>query len=129
VKSPRLVIEELLHNGTRPDGSRDDLAEWVAARQQFLTAEPAPSVQASFTEIADYVRATYQAVHVQTFLRGADPWVIAHARDESGRVVTLEVREAPTKSVKRAKIPDVCDHFGIECLTPYEMLRRLRISL
>ena len=129
VKSPRLVIDELLHNGTKPDGSRDELGEWVAARQELLAAEPTRSVQASFSEIADYVRATYQVVHVQTFLRGADPWVIAHARAEGGRVVTLEVREPAAKTIKRAKIPDVCDHFGIECLTPYEMLRRLKLSL
>lgn len=55
--------------------------------------------------------------------------MVAHARAEGGRVVTLEVREQASKSIKRAKIPDVCDHFGIECVTPYEMLRRLQISL
>lgn len=73
IKSPQKVIEELLHNSALPDGSRDALGRWVAARQQVLGVEPVPAVQAAFTEIADYVQSTYQPVHVQTFLGGADP--------------------------------------------------------
>ena len=43
----------------------------------------------------------------------ADPFVIATAQFTGAAVVTSE---KPTRTPKRPKIPDVCDHFRLPCL-------------
>lgn len=50
---------------------------------------------------------------------GADPWVIALARARQFAVVTLEERG----SENRPKIPDVCQHYGVRCLTLVDFFR------
>ena len=57
---------------------------------------------------------------------GADPWVIAHAIAHGGVVVTFEAR-APVNS-QQVKIPNVCQHFHMRCITTYQMLRELGVS-
>lgn len=51
----------------------------------------------------------------------ADPWIIAHAIDKGGAVVTHEQRNP--KASSKVKIPNVCEHFGVRCIDVYQMLR------
>ena len=51
----------------------------------------------------------------------ADPFVIATALEHSCTVVT---EEKPSNSPIRHKIPDVCDAYGVDCITILDMLRR-----
>jgi hypothetical protein len=46
--------------------------------------------------------------------------VIALARSRGWKVVT---QEHPAKPGGRPKIPDVCQHYGIECLSLFEFFR------
>ena len=58
---------------------------------------------------------TEQNIEQQKVLKGgniADPFVIARARVEDRTVVTLEVLKPNS-----AKIPNICDHFGIPWLS------------
>ena len=58
----------------------------------------------------------------------ADGWVAAYANaTEGGVVVTLETFNADVQ--KRVPLPNVCRAFDIECITPFEMLRRLEVEL
>jgi len=61
------------------------------------------------------------SVEAWDFSKGADPWVIAHALEDHGIVVTKESDARPT--AKKARIPDVCDHFGVKCVDTLTMLK------
>lgn len=57
----------------------------------------------------------------------ADGWLAAYAKVGGHVLVTLEEHKPEAK----AKVPlvNVCLAFGVEPITPFEMLRRLDVSL
>ena len=63
----------------------------------------------------------FELQQAQSFLDGADPWVIAQAKVDGSVVVTREV-PAGTYS-KKVKIPNVCLEFDVEYVNTYTMLR------
>lgn len=65
----------------------------------------------------------YQPAAINTFLKGADYLLVAHAFAHNCTVVTHEVT-ANTK--RKIKIPNACIGLGLDCVSPYEMLRRER---
>jgi hypothetical protein len=83
--------------------------------------------QAAVGAITVYVLGKYPRAQADLFLAKADPWVIAHALVDKGTVVTHENRVADNSSVP--KIPNVCDHFGIESINTFELLIRLGVKL
>lgn len=64
----------------------------------------------------------YNGAAVDKFKKGADIFLVGHALSAQGRfkVVTEEVRE---NSKNRIKIPNVCDNFGIMCMTTLDLLQ------
>jgi len=63
-----------------------------------------------------------QNIEQQKLLKGgrnADPFVIAKAAVEGRAVVTLEQPKA-----NGAKIPNICQHFGIQCFSLEEFMER-----
>lgn len=52
-----------------------------------------------------------------------DPWVIAHAQDVNGTVVTKEVGK------RGLRIPDVCDELGVKCIDDFEFIEEVGIFL
>lgn len=50
----------------------------------------------------------------------ADYFLVAHALSHGHTVVT---HEKTSTSTKKIKIPDACSGLGIDCMTPFEMLR------
>lgn len=117
-----LVYDELVA------GVQDDLALWIRERRRTaLIVEPDAVVQAALREIADYVNGNYTVSRAASFLRGADPWVIAHALATGGVVVTQEARVPPNST--KVKIPNVCTVFGVRSISTYRMLRELGVSL
>lgn len=120
IASSSLVYDELQR-------TEDDLAEWARARRSAgLFIQPDRSTQEAFRRVSDYVTETYAQNQARGFLDAADPWLIAHAMADGGKVVTLEVK-VPSDS-KRVKIPNVCEFFGVEYLNTYQMLRELGAS-
>lgn len=121
VRIPHQVYEEIVKNGPN-----DDLAKWAKNRRSgglFVKANRA--VQAAMTRVSDHVKNTYQPHHAAEFLSVADPWLIAHALDSGGAVVTFENRQP---GAQRVKIPNVCHELGVSFLSLYDMLQRLGIS-
>lgn len=119
IAAPRLVYDELESGG-------DDLATWVKARKTsrlFIDADP--TVQATLQQVVNYVAGTYIKAESDLFLKGADPWLVAHAKTHGGTVVTLERFEPKTKKVK---IPNVCGHFNVKTTDTFGMLRALGAS-
>ena len=106
----------------------DELSEWARNRRAGpLFVQPSASVQSALTQVADYVKSRYEPNQAADFLRGADPWVIAHAIAEGGSVVTLETKVSPSST--KAKIPNVCEHLGAAWTPMFEMLRELGLRL
>ena len=53
----------------------------------------------------------------------ADPWLIAYALKNNCKIVTYESSDPYAK--RKIKIPEPCNHFGVECTTPVQMMREL----
>ncbi|HEC02208.1 MAG TPA: DUF4411 family protein [Phycisphaerales bacterium] len=91
----------------------DTLATWAKEQKKILFLE-------STAEELRFVSQIFQVRHFQAMIRKqerlkgkpvADPFVIARAKVSGGCVVTQE-----KKTANAAKIPNVCDHFGIRCI-------------
>ena len=82
-------------------------------------------------EVAEWVTnkrlPRYKPAAVDEFLDVADSWLIASAYRHGATIVTNET-SAP-QSVKQVKIPDVAEHFSVECVTALDFIRYLGISV
>lgn len=120
IASSEIVLDELLRGD-------DELAEWAKRQQGILFMSPGQAVQKVFRQVAENVKNNnrYAAHHVASFLSGADPWVIAHAKASGGRVVTFE---KPEPASSKPKIPDVANEFGVECINLWDLITELHAS-
>lgn len=111
-----MVYDELIEGN-------DDLAAWFKPRREKGLCHPAnEAVQQCLTTIANHVVANYKSHQAAEFLIGADPWLIAHAMDGDGIVVT---QESDRSHKSKIKVPTICKIFGIKCLNTYQMLGAL----
>ncbi len=107
--APRQVFEELRRKS-------DALLEWARANKDMfaeVTEEQrglVSGILSKFPELIDVKKETAEA----------DPFVIALAISDSCAVVTSERPGTPS----RPKIPDVCDHYEVECLSLVEFFRQ-----
>jgi hypothetical protein len=121
IVSPRRVYQEVAEN----EKHQDELAKWVRhRREKGLCIAPSRLVQERLQSVTEYVVTKYSIVEALDFLKGADPWIIAHALEDHGIVVTKE-SEMRSNALK-ARIPDVCDHFNVKCVDTLEMLKQLK---
>lgn len=101
------------------DGAPDECIEW-AKRNQKLFVTPVAAEGAFVAEI--YKVAHFQQnIEQQKLLRGgrnADPFVIARAAVNGLAVVTMELIKPHA-----VKIPNICQHFGVKCLSLGEFMR------
>jgi Domain of unknown function (DUF4411) len=106
LRSPRAVLDEI-----RPG---DDCHTW-AKGQTSLFVEESVAVQ----RIVRQLMATHHnAAKPLKGINGADPFVIAKAKDE-GHVVVAD--EHPG-SLENRKIPFVCNHEKVRCITFQQMM-------
>lgn len=130
VSSPSKVYDELT-----TEFHDDELAAWARERKDTHFVEPDDAVQASFTQIADYVLGIYAQAFADLFLDGADPWLVAYAMTHGGRVITLETMANlpnPNRQTgridSRVKIPNICSQFGVQIASLPQMLRELGVN-
>ena len=98
----------------------DDLSTWVARYPGFFL-KPDATMLTTLGSVAQWAAGGgYEPAAVNTFLQGADYYLVAHALAHGLTVVTHEVS---SPSTKRIKIPNACIAVGVKCMTPYEMLR------
>jgi hypothetical protein len=102
----------------------DALASWAngtIAGSFFLPNERGLT---SFPQVAAWVQSqSFDPAAISTFLQIADFSLTAIAKATGYTLVTHEV---PAFSAKKIKIPNACAGLGIECIQPYEMLKRER---
>ncbi|MEE8584346.1 MAG: DUF4411 family protein [Acidobacteriota bacterium] len=102
----------------------DDLAQWAAARGKTFFLAPDTAMLSALTFVSNWVSGQeYEAAAVNTFLQGADYYLVAHALAHSNTVVTHELA---AESISTVKIPHLCIGLGIQCMTLFEMLSRER---
>lgn len=100
------------------DFAHEGLRTWVTANSRVFHV-PTPE-EAAF--IGDIYRIAHfrQNIEQQKLLKGgkvADPFVIAKARIEGRTVVTREAFRP-----NAAKIPNICQHFGVRCVSLQEFM-------
>jgi len=110
LRGPEEVLVEL--------SKKDDMAHaWAKKRKSSLFLPLVPSLQLAVAEI---LKEHPNFVKAQKIQSAADPFVIALAKIEQCAVVTAERLSG---SLKRPRIPDVCQNLGIKCMAIIEMLR------
>lgn len=121
VVCPRSVYQEIAEQ----ENHQDEVARWVQNRRdKGLCVMPSQNVTKNVDTILQYVFTKYAPEQAFIFPKGGDVWVIAHAMDDGGTVVTQESDLRP--NAQRARIPDVCQHFNVKCVNTVEMFRLLK---
>lgn len=117
----------------------DLLRQWASTRKEMgLCVLPNKGVSQCLAKIADYLytaevmrknkpESRYKHAQVAVFSRGADAFVIAHAMEDKGTVVTFESEKHPESC--KIRIPDVCAHFGVPCIDLRQLLIILKAKL
>lgn len=107
IVSTREVLREI------EDGPDESLREWATQNGELFTIPNAE--EGAFVARIYAVPHFQQNIERQKMLKGgrnADAFIIAKAALTEGTVVTMErLRE------NAVKIPNICDHFGIPCMT------------
>lgn len=101
----------------------DELSTWAKERGDdfFLptSAQLFPALRAVSTWVTSQA---FSQAAIHAFLLSGDYQLIAQAYAAKHVVVTHEVSAPLAK--KRVKIPDVCRGLDIDCINPFQMLRR-----
>jgi hypothetical protein len=100
--------------------ARQHMMDWVEANRDVFTVPTAEELEF----VAEIFRVPHfqQLVGPKQLARGspvADPFVISRGHVIGGTVVTEEVLKP-----NAAKIPNVCAHFGVECINLETLLAR-----
>ena len=107
-------------------GQRDDeLAEWVRNLPDGSIIMPDQQVQRVYGDIADHVANGGYPNH-RKLLEGADGWLIAHARVDSGIVVSQEVTAGRGPD---AKVPDIGQRFGVVTIRRQKFMQDHGVTL
>ena len=109
---------------------KDELADWVSNdfHAAFVSTDD-DEVISSYAQIMNWVynQDQYTIAAKAEFANSPDGWLIAYALAKGCIIVTHESFSKDAK--KRVLIPNVCKHFGIECIDTFEMMKRLGVKL
>lgn len=97
---------------------KDDFAHnWLKARKERAVVKCDNSVILKASEI---IKQFDKLIDPDSEHEQADPYLIAHALLNNFVIVTAETRVQPPiqKNRKKDKIPNVCDHYGVEYIHP-----------
>ena len=100
------------------DGPVPELRDWAQSNNGLFSTPTA--AEGAFVARIYAVRHFQQNIEQQKLLKGgrsADPYIIARAAIEDRTVVTME-----SLKENAAKIPNICRHFDVRCLTLEEFM-------
>jgi len=99
----------------------DEISVWARREKQLFLEQP-PTFEQSMIEIATTIAAgVFPDTAKAKFLSGVDYQLLAYAKSLGLVVVSHEV-SAPDKK-KDIKLPDACKAVGVECISPFELLK------
>jgi hypothetical protein len=102
----------------------DELAHWASQQGKGFFLKPDAKLLPALGRVANWAtEQPYTPAAVNTFLQGADYYIVAHALAHGDVVVSHEIAST---SVNRVKIPSACIGLGVKVMTPFEMLRHER---
>jgi len=117
VASVHAVGKELLRGN-------DSLAEWAASQGDQFFLQPDSAVEQAREAVGSWAAGCgCDLAAMKQFMTTADHWIVAHALACQCSVVTQEM---PADTPSKIKIPNACRGVGVNCILPYEMLRRER---
>lgn len=130
---PKIVYDELT---TKSD---DELSEWVKSNLQPYVYDESHDTDMwlTFQKVLNFIQTSgyYIKPGVDDWLKEgkADPQLVALAVAHKWKVVTFEesagVLNKNTPMKKEPKIPDICDHFGVECVNLYLIEEKLQLVI
>ena len=101
------------------DGN-DALSSWASEQGPTFFLPPDEAILPALTSVSAWATSrTYPPAAVNTFLQAADYYLVAQALAHDHVVVTREVAGA----TRRIKIPNASIGVGVQCMTPFELLR------
>lgn len=109
-----LVADEVLFELSRGD---DECHAWAQAQEGLVVA-----ADQAVLELVEEIAVAFPEWSSEQ-QNWADPFVIGHAWLREWTVVTDE-HWSRSPLAERAKIPNVCQHFGVECVSFLELARR-----
>ncbi len=103
----------------------DTLSRWVKDRKSQFISVSDDETQEKYIEIIQYVYdlENKNPNKVDLFLSKADPWLIAKSCITGAQLVTHERKVA--ENSKDVKIPNICEAFGVTCLSTFQLLQQL----
>ena len=102
----------------------DELVDWASKVGEDFFLRPDQESLDALAAISDWCsRQRYGIAALNTFLGGADSFLVAHALAHQHILIT---HEKPSNSRSKIKIPTVCFGIGVTPMNPFEMLRRER---
>lgn len=121
IKTPFEIYDEV-------SNSNGPLADWMKEEES----------KASLLLDETPVRVTVQQVIEQGYAPdlsddevekiGRDPILIGHAFGQADRCIVTKEVSRPAKQRANRKIPDVCDAFGIEWMTDFDLYRAVKFT-
>ncbi len=99
----------------------DDLLKWIKGRKHFFRPLDEEVQEIVITILNDFP----ELISVGKNRSMADPWVVAQAKVTSSVVVTEEL---PSDSVKKPKIPNICNQMGVRFINTLDLIRRMELK-
>jgi hypothetical protein len=99
---------------------RDELAKWAKKQKPFLSPD-----DEQLKRVKDIMTRFVSLVDTSGTAPNADPFVVALAISKGWSVVSSE---HPGGTSPRKRIPDVCAHYGIKCLSLLDFFREKQWS-
>lgn len=115
----------------------DELSEWINGfSSSLIISHKQPVIIAKYAEILRHIQMSsyYKEKALLDWSKAdvADPWLIATACTYGYKIITFETKNGNLSTINkssRAKIPDICSVFGVECETLYNMMRVLSFTI
>lgn len=127
------VTEEILVSEVEEE--KDDIQLWLEGILEAveIRATDTQEVINTYADIMNMIqqneRYESSALAQWADIKIADPWIIAFAKVHKATIVTRETKIQGGQQLKKLKIPNVAEDYGVECIDLFEMMKRLEIKL
>ncbi|MDR2572170.1 MAG: DUF4411 family protein [Oscillospiraceae bacterium] len=135
LKDGNIVLLDKVYNEVT--AGDDELTEWLSGIEYInVVSHKNVEMVKKYSEILSYVQTCgfykQKALAEWSDAKVADAWIVACAIVQNHTVVTFEEPNGNLNKnypCSRAKIPEICDVFGIEYTNLFEMMRQLSFNV
>lgn len=121
-----MSIENVLEEISEKD---DELTKWSKARADRLFLPIDNSTRSKSKDVSRWVldrrKEGFSRRSIERFTTKADYLIVTYAKVHVCIVVSEEVKVGPES--KKVKIPNVCEHFEVDCIDTFQMLKREKV--